>query len=110
MAFIFLPDDVANVPTTGRANTYKTETGQSMSRSLLALAGASVTLHEWKQGVFPPTEDDGLLTAQEVAGLNLDRTWLVVLSACDSGGGEAQAGEGCSVYVVVSPKPARKIC
>jgi len=68
--------------------------GQPMSRSLLAFAGASLTLHKWRQGVFPPTENDGLLTAQKVAGLNLDQTWLVVLSACDSGGGEASAGEG----------------
>jgi CHAT domain-containing protein len=26
--------------------------------------------------------------------LNLDQTWLVALSACDTGEGEAQAGEG----------------
>ncbi len=53
-----------------------------------------MTLQDWKKGIFPPEEHDGLLTAQEVANLNLDHTWLVVLSACDSGGGEAQAGEG----------------
>ena len=68
--------------------------GQPMSRSMLALAGASVTLSAWKKGVFPPPENNGLLTAQEVASLNLDHTWLVVLSACDTGSGEAQAGEG----------------
>lgn len=67
---------------------------EPMLRSLLALAGASVTLRDWKRGIFPPSENDGLLTAQEVAGLNLDRTWLVVLSACDTGSGEARAGEG----------------
>ncbi|MCE0498350.1 MAG: CHAT domain-containing protein [Methylacidiphilales bacterium] len=68
--------------------------GQPMSRSLLAFAGASLTLQKWRQGVFPPVENDGLLTARKVAGLNLDQTWLVVLSACDSGGGEASTGEG----------------
>jgi CHAT domain-containing protein len=68
--------------------------GQPMLRSLLALAGASATLRSWKQGIFPPRENDGLLTAQDVAHLNLDRTWLVVLSACDTGGGKAQSGEG----------------
>ncbi|HUB67502.1 MAG TPA: CHAT domain-containing tetratricopeptide repeat protein [Candidatus Methylacidiphilales bacterium] len=68
--------------------------GQPMSRSLLALAGASLTMQKWKQGVFPPAENDGLLTARKVAALNLDQTWLVVLSACDSGSGEVSAGEG----------------
>lgn len=67
---------------------------EPMRRSLLALAGASVTLRLWKQGKFPPSDNDGLLTAQEVANLNLDHTWLVVLSACDTGSGEARAGEG----------------
>lgn len=67
---------------------------QPMTRSLLALAGAAVTLGEWKKGIFPPPDNDGLLTAQEVAGLSLDHTWLVALSACDTGGGEAEAGEG----------------
>ena len=68
---------------------------QPMTRSLLAFAGASITLRDWrKKGVFPPPDNDGLLTAQQAAALNLDRTWLVVLSACDTGDGEAQNGEG----------------
>jgi CHAT domain-containing protein/Tfp pilus assembly protein PilF len=89
-------DEVPNLPvseTVGLAQA-KVAAGQPMKRSLLALAGGAVTLREWRQGIFPPAENDGLLTAQEVSGLNLDRTWLVVLSACDTGSGEAQAGEG----------------
>lgn len=43
---------------------------------------------------MPPTENDGIVTAEEVGGLKLDGTWLVVLSACDTGTGEAKAGEG----------------
>ena len=40
------------------------------------------------------TADDGYLTALEVARLNWKGTDLVVISACESGKGDIQAGEG----------------
>jgi len=88
------PEDVPVVPVAGSDGVKDDRLAQPMSRSLLALAGASVTLRDWRKQIFPPPGNDGLLTAQQAAALNLDHTWLVVLSACDTGGGEAQNGEG----------------
>ena len=65
-----------------------------MHRSGLALAGANTTIEAWKRGEVPPVENDGILTAEDVSTLDLQGTWLVTLSACDTGSGEARAGEG----------------
>jgi CHAT domain-containing protein len=65
-----------------------------MLRSGLVLAGAQRTLDAWKKGEVVPSSNDGIVTAEEIGMLNLQRTWLVVLSACDTGLGEARSGEG----------------
>jgi tetratricopeptide (TPR) repeat protein len=60
-------------------------------RSGLALSGANT----WLKGDVPPAEaEDGLLTAEDVTGLDLLGTELVVLSACETGLGEVRTGEG----------------
>jgi CHAT domain-containing protein len=65
-----------------------------MHRSGLALAGAQRTVEAWAKGEAPPSDNDGIVTAEEVGGLKLKGTWLVVLSACETGTGQARAGEG----------------
>jgi tetratricopeptide (TPR) repeat protein len=64
----------------------------SYLKSKLILAGAGdsapFTLSDYSQF------EDGFLTAYEVTQLELSRTTLVVLSACETGLGEIQSGEG----------------
>jgi CHAT domain-containing protein/tetratricopeptide (TPR) repeat protein len=54
----------------------------------LALAGAN------RRAQARADEDDGILTAEEVAMLDLQGVEWAVLSACDTGVGEVRAGEG----------------
>ena len=54
----------------------------------LILAGAN------RRGIAPPDQDDGVLTAEEVATMNLHGVEWAVLSGCDTGVGEVRAGEG----------------
>jgi CHAT domain-containing protein/Tfp pilus assembly protein PilF len=54
----------------------------------LVCAGANRPVQE------PAHEDGGILTAEAIAGLDLDSLELAVLSACDTGLGEVAGGEG----------------
>jgi CHAT domain-containing protein len=60
-------------------------------RSGVLLAGFKTWL---KGGSLPAEAEDGLLTAEDVSGLDLLATELVVLSACETGLGEVRTGEG----------------
>jgi CHAT domain-containing protein len=100
----FLPNIVSEpsvMPTILRPSTNISKTGldrltgqrlvNPMLRSGLALAGANT----WLQGNKPDeAAENGLLFAEDVIGLDLLDTEMVVLSACDTGLGDVLAGEG----------------
>jgi len=65
-----------------------TTAGNPLLLSGLALAGAN------RRSAAAGDEEDGILTAEEVASLNLAGVEWAVLSACDTGLGEIKAGEG----------------
>ena len=60
-------------------------------RSGLALAG----INSWNKGLpLPEAAENGILTGEDVSGLDLTGTELVVLSACETGLGAVEVGEG----------------
>lgn len=57
----------------------------------LALGGAN---RRFTPESLPEDAEDGVLTAEDIAGLDLNATELVVLSACETGLGDVAVGEG----------------
>ena len=75
----------------GAGNNVFTMQQNPMFRSGLALAGAN---YAWKGGMAIPGKEDGILTAYEIAQMDLSNTNLVVLSACETALGDLQGNEG----------------
>ena len=63
----------------------------SLTRSGLIMAGAN---HILEGEDLPDNVDDGILTAKEIADVDLRGLDLVVLSACQTGLGDIAQGEG----------------
>jgi len=58
-----------------------------------------------------PVENDGILTAEDVSTLDLQGTWLVTLSACDTGfGGSASRRRRHGFCEEALSKLARRTC
>ena len=81
--------NVASTPSVARPASGRGSTPENpLLLSGLALAGAN------RRAAAAPNEEDGILTAEEVAALNLEGVEWAVLSACDTGLGTVAAGEG----------------
>jgi CHAT domain-containing protein/tetratricopeptide (TPR) repeat protein len=89
------PDPKKEDRETGLIGAWKQRFGSQLRnpllRSGLTLAGVNTWVHE---GKLPEEAADGLLTAEDVTGMDLLDTELVVLSACDTGLGQVHTGEG----------------
>lgn len=87
--------DIVHIATHGFFSTDRIKLSTEAKKDFLfysglVLAGANKSLDE----EIPDMQDDGILTAYEVMNLDLSATRLVVLSACETGLGKIENGEG----------------
>ena len=74
----------------GKSKIFKSS-DDPMMRSGLVFSGANKS---WGKSNENQSEDDGILTANEISNLDLSACQLVVLSACETGLGEVKGSEG----------------
>jgi CHAT domain-containing protein len=86
----FLPEPKDSIKTNQLQNPFALSKDPLM-RSGIVLAGAN---EAWNGKQPPPGMEDGVLTAYEIAQMDLHQTQLVVLSACETALGDLQGSEG----------------
>ena len=79
--------------TRGMGRVVRKEPARSPLRPMLGLAGLALAGANARDTASGP-ENDGILTAEEIASLDLRGVEVAVLSACDTGRGEIRAREG----------------
>lgn len=88
--FFPTPDkQYANLRTGGRHN-FRFSTNPFFRSGLVLSSGNQA----WQRKASIPNQEDGILTAYEIASLDLSNTQLAILSACQSGLGEVKGKEG----------------
>lgn len=87
--FAFPEQQFANLRRGGRHN-FRFSTNPFF-RSGLVLSNGN---QAWQRKTKTPHEEDGILTAYEIAGLDLSNTQMAILSACKTGLGEVKGKEG----------------
>ncbi|MEM9672098.1 MAG: CHAT domain-containing protein [Bacteroidota bacterium] len=87
----FYQDDTDPEPSEEDEDEDLYDPNEALRRSGLIFAGGN---HAWQGKKIPKDIDDGILLAVEAAPMNLQKTDLVVLSACETGLGEIQNSEG----------------
>lgn len=88
--FFSTPDkQYANIRSGGRHN-FRFSTNPFFRSGLVLSSGNQA----WQRKASIPNQEDGILTAYEIASLDLSNTQLAILSACKSGLGEVKGKEG----------------
>lgn len=88
--FSFPDPMVSPADTSGGGKTFR-RIANPLFRTGLLMADAN---RVWQGGIPAFGKDDGIVTAYEVANLNLSTTKLVVLSACETAMGDIRGSEG----------------
>ena len=89
----FLGSECSPTPLAASDDTEQEETKAVSSENPLLLSGLAFAGANYRDAARPD-EDDGILTAEEIAAMDLRGVQWAVLSGCDTGLGKVTAGEG----------------